>query len=136
MSEKIFILDFGSQYTQLIARKVREHNVYCEIHPFSHYPEPDETVKGVILSGSPFSIRDENAPVPDLKSIKGKFPLLGICYGAQYLSHYYGGEVKQSNSREYGRARLNFIDSSNPLLKNLFGKNVSRKLILTVMSSE
>jgi GMP synthase (glutamine-hydrolysing) len=119
VSEKILILDFGSQYTQLIARKVREHNVYCEIHPFSHYPEPDETVKGVILSGSPFSIRDENAPLPDLKDIKGKFPLLGICYGAQYLSHYYGGEVKQSNSREYGRARLNFIDSGNPLLKNL-----------------
>ena len=119
MSEKILILDFGSQYTQLIARKVREHNVYCEIHPFNHYPEPDETVKGVILSGSPFSIRDENAPLPDLKDIKGKFPLLGICYGAQYLSHYYGGEVKQSDSREYGRARLNFIDRGNPLLKNL-----------------
>ncbi len=119
MSEKILILDFGSQYTQLIARKVREHNVYCEIHPFSHYPEPDETVKGVILSGSPFSVRDENAPIPDLKDIKGKFPLLGICYGAQFLSHNYGGEVKQSNSREYGRARLNFIDRENPLLKNL-----------------
>ena len=119
MSEKILILDFGSQYTQLIARKVREHNVYCEIHPFSHYPEPDETVKGVILSGSPFSVRDENAPLPDLKAVKGKIPLLGICYGAQYLSHYYGGEVKQSDSREYGRARLNFIDRGNPLLKNL-----------------
>jgi len=113
------ILDFGSQYTQLIARKVREHNVYCEIHPFSHYPEPDETVKGVILSGSPFSIRDEHAPIPDISGIKGKYPLLGICYGAQYLSHYYGGEVKQTNSREYGRARLNFIDYDNPLLKNL-----------------
>lgn len=113
------ILDFGSQYTQLIARKVREHNVYCEIFPFSHFPEPDETVKGVILSGSPFSVRDENAPIPDLKAVKGKFPLLGICYGAQYLSHYYGGEVKQSDSREYGRARLNFIDRENPLLKNL-----------------
>ena len=119
MSEKILILDFGSQYTQLIARKVREHNVYCEIHPFSHFPEPDESVKGVILSGSPFSVRDENAPLPDLKGIKGKIPLLGICYGAQYLSHYYGGEVKASNSREYGRARLNFIDRENSLLKNL-----------------
>lgn len=119
MNEKILILDFGSQYTQLIARKVREHNVYCEIHPFSHFPEPDETVKGVILSGSPFSVRDQHAPIPDLNGIKGKFPLLGICYGAQYLSHYYGGEVKQSNSREYGRARLNFIDHKNPLLKNL-----------------
>lgn len=119
MNEKILILDFGSQYTQLIARKVREHNVYCEIHPYNHYPEPDETVKGVILSGSPFSVRDEHAPIPDLKGIKGQFPLLGICYGAQYLSHYYGGEVKQSNSREYGRARLDFINRENPLLKNL-----------------
>ena len=89
MSEKILILDFGSQYTQLIARKVREHNVYCEIYPFSQFPEPDESVKGVILSGSPFSVRDENAPIPDLDGIKGKFPLLGICYGAQYLSHHY-----------------------------------------------
>lgn len=119
MNEKILILDFGSQYTQLIARKVREHNVYCEIHPYNHYPEPDETVKGVILSGSPFSVRDEHAPIPDLEGIKGQFPLLGICYGAQYLSHHYGGEVKQSNSREYGRARLNFINGEHPLLKNL-----------------
>jgi len=119
VNEKILILDFGSQYTQLIARKVREHNVYCEIHPYNHYPEPDETVKGVVLSGSPFSVRDEHAPIPDLKGIKGQFPLLGICYGAQYLSHYYGGEVKQSNSREYGRARLDFINRENPLLKNL-----------------
>ena len=113
------ILDFGSQYTQLMARKVREHNVYCEIHPYSKYPEPDESVKGVILSGSPFSVRDENAPIPDLGAIKGKFPLLGICYGAQYLSHYFGGEVQQSNSREYGRARLNFMDEQHPLLRNL-----------------
>ncbi len=119
MNEKIIILDFGSQYTQLIARKVREHNVYCEIHPYSHYPEPDETVKGVILSGSPFSIRDAQAPIPDLEGVKGRIPLMGICYGAQYLSHYYGGEVKQSDSREYGRARLNFIDETNPLLRNL-----------------
>ena len=119
MNEKIFILDFGSQYTQLIARKVREHNVYCEIYPFNHYPEPDETVKGVILSGSPFSVRDEHAPIPELEGIKGKFPLLGICYGAQYLSHCYGGEVKQSDSREYGRARLSFIENEHPLLKNL-----------------
>jgi GMP synthase (glutamine-hydrolysing) len=119
VNEKILILDFGSQYTQLIARKVREHNVYCEIYPYSHYPDPDESVKGVILSGSPFSVRDENAPLPDLNGIKGRYPLLGICYGAQYLSHYYGGEVKQSDSREYGRARLNFIDRENQLLKNL-----------------
>jgi len=119
VNEKILILDFGSQYTQLIARKVREHNVYCEIFPFSQYPGPGGTGKGVILSGSPFSVRDKNAPIPSLDGIKGKFPLLGICYGAQYLSHYYGGEVKQSDSREYGRARLNFIDTENPLLKNL-----------------
>lgn len=113
------ILDFGSQYTQLIARKVREHNVYCEIHPFSKVPEPDSTVKGVILSGSPFSVRDEHAPIPDLEGIKGKYPLLGICYGAQYLSHCFGGEVKASNSREYGRARLNYINKAHPLLKSL-----------------
>ena len=119
MSEKILILDFGSQYTQLIARKVREHNVYCEIYPYSKYPEPDDSVKGVILSGSPFSVRDKHAPIPDLDGIKGKYPLLGICYGAQFLSHHYGGEVRQSNSREYGRARLSFIDFQNPLLKNL-----------------
>ncbi len=119
MAEKILILDFGSQYTQLIARKVREHNVYCEIHPFNHYPQPDPTVRGVILSGSPFSVRDEHAPIPVLDGIKGKFPLLGICYGAQYLAHFYGGEVKRSDSREYGRARLNFINTTHPLLKNL-----------------
>ena len=119
MSEKILILDFGSQYTQLIARKVREHNVYCEIYPYSKYPELDESVKGVILSGSPFSVRDKNAPIPDLAGIKGNFPLLGICYGAQFLAHNYGGEVKQSDSREYGRARLSYINKQNPLLKNL-----------------
>jgi len=119
VAEKIIILDFGSQYTQLIARKVRENNVYCEIHPFNAYKDPDEDVKGVILSGSPFSVRDEKAPIPDLKEIKGKIPLLGICYGAQYLSHYYGGEVAASDSREYGRARLASIDSQNRLLKNV-----------------
>jgi len=119
VNEKVLILDFGSQYTQLIARKVREHNVYCEIYPYNNYPAPDETVKGVILSGSPFSVRDEQAPIPDLTRIKGQFPLLGICYGAQYLSHYFGGKVEQSNSREYGRARLDFINSSNALLRNI-----------------
>ncbi|MEN8158170.1 MAG: glutamine-hydrolyzing GMP synthase [Bacteroidota bacterium] len=119
MNEKILILDFGSQYTQLIARKVREHNVYCEIYPYSKYPEPDESVKGVILSGSPFSIRDENAPIPDLKGIKGVYPLLGICYGAQYLSHHFGGEVQLSDSREYGRANLSFINTENALLRDL-----------------
>ena len=119
MQEKILILDFGSQYTQLIGRRVRELNIYCEIHPFNHFPEIDETVKGVILSGSPFSVRDENAPNPDLSAIKGKMPLLGVCYGAQYLAHYYGGEVLPSNSREYGRANLGYIDQENELFKQM-----------------
>lgn len=119
MQEKILILDFGSQYTQLIGRKIRELNVYCEIHPFNHFPEIDESVKGVVMSGSPFSVRDENAPRLDLSLIKGKLPLLGVCYGAQYLSHFFGGEVMASDSREYGRANLGFIDQSNPLLKNI-----------------
>lgn len=119
MQEKILILDFGSQYTQLIGRRVRELNIYCEIHPFNHFPAIDETVKGVILSGSPSSVRDENAPIPDLSAIKGKMPLLGVCYGAQYLAHYYGGEVLPSDSREYGRANLGFIDQENELFKHL-----------------
>ena len=119
MQEKILILDFGSQYTQLIARRVRELNVYCEIYPFNHYPALDASVKGVILSGSPFSVRDEKAPQPDLSSIKGKLPLLGVCYGAQYLAHCFGGEVKASNKREYGRANLSFVDNSCPLFKNI-----------------
>lgn len=119
MIEKILILDFGSQYTQLIARKVRENNVYCEIYPYNSFPELDQSVKGVILSGSPFSVRDENAPIPDLSGIKGKLPLLGICYGAQYLAQNYGGEVAASNSREYGRANLARIDSSNLILKDV-----------------
>ncbi|MFA5330439.1 MAG: glutamine-hydrolyzing GMP synthase [Prolixibacteraceae bacterium] len=119
MQEKILILDFGSQYTQLIGRRVRELNVYCEIYPYNHYPAIDETVKGVILSGSPFSVRDANAPKPDLSLIKGQMPLLGVCYGAQYLAHFYGGEVAPSDSREYGRANLGFVDQSNELLKEI-----------------
>lgn len=119
MQEKILILDFGSQYTQLIGRRVRELNVYCEIYPYNHYPAIDASVKGVILSGSPYSVRDVDAPKPDLSMIKGKMPLLGVCYGAQYLAHYYGGEVKPSNSREYGRANLGFVDNTNPLFKNI-----------------
>jgi GMP synthase (glutamine-hydrolysing) len=117
MQEKILILDFGSQYTQLIGRRVRELNVYCEIHPFNHFPELDESIKGVILSGSPYSVRDENGPRIDLSKIKGTFPLLGVCYGAQYLAHFFGGEVAASNSREYGRANLNNIDHENELFK-------------------
>ena len=119
MQEKILILDFGSQYTQLIARRVRELNVYCEIYPYNHYPVPDASVKGVILSGSPFSVRDEKAPKPDLSAIKGKLPLLGVCYGAQYLAHYFGGEVKASNKREYGRANLSFVDKTCPLFTGI-----------------
>ncbi len=113
------ILDFGSQYTQLIARRIRELNAYCEIFPFNSFPAPDETVKGVILSGSPFSVRDTFAPVPDLQRIKGIIPLLGICYGAQYLVHGYGGEVLPSVAREYGRANLINTDPNDSLLRNI-----------------
>ncbi|NPA37109.1 MAG: glutamine-hydrolyzing GMP synthase [Chlorobi bacterium] len=119
MQEKVIILDFGSQYTQLIARRVREINVYCEIYPYNKIPELDSGVKGVILSGSPFSVRDEEAPVPDLTNIKGKLPLLGICYGAQYMAHNYGGEVAPSAAREYGRANLAYIDKNCKLLNGI-----------------
>ncbi|MGN0237197.1 MAG: glutamine-hydrolyzing GMP synthase [Lepagella sp.] len=117
--EKILIIDFGSQYTQLIARRVRELNVYCEIHPFNHLPEIDGDTKGVILSGSPASVRDEGAPKPDISHIKGKMPLLGVCYGAQLLAHEYGGEVKGAPSREYGRAMLSVVDASDRLMAGL-----------------
>jgi len=119
LQERILILDFGSQYTQLIARRIRELNVYCEIHPFNHFPQPDASVKGVILSGSPASVRDKNAPVPDLSSIKGKIPLLGVCYGAQHLVHNYGGVVSASNTREYGRAKLISVNGKDPLFVNI-----------------
>lgn len=119
MQEKIIILDFGSQYTQLIARRVRELNVYCEIHPCDRLPEMDASVRGVILSGSPFSVRDAAAPRPDLSAFKGRLPLLGVCYGAQYLAHAYGGEVEPAASREYGRAQLTVGDGSDPLLVGL-----------------
>lgn len=119
MKEKILILDFGSQYTQLIARRVRELDVYCEIYPFNHIPQPDDSIKGVILSGSPFSVKDVNAPIPDLTRLKGRFPILGICYGAQYIAQNYGGEVMASSTREYGRARLQKINRENPLLHNI-----------------
>lgn len=119
MQETILILDFGSQYTQLIARRVRELNVYCEIHPFNHFPAISSDVKGVILSGSPYSVRDEGSPVPDLSAIKGKVPLLGVCYGAQFLSQSSGGEVQPSQTREYGRANLEFIHTENDLLKGM-----------------
>jgi GMP synthase (glutamine-hydrolysing) len=119
MQEKILILDFGSQYTQLIARRVRELNIYCEIHPYNKIPELTGNLKGVILSGSPFSVRDENAPIPNLKGIKGELPLLGVCYGAQHLAHKFGGEVLPSKIREYGRANLSFVNDSHTLLKGV-----------------
>jgi len=117
--EKILILDFGSQYTQLIARRIRELNVYCEIYPFNHFPVPDTTVRGVILSGSPASVHDKDAPVPDLGRIKGIIPLLGVCYGAQHLVHAFGGKVMRSNNREYGRANLVKINNTDSLFKEV-----------------
>ena len=117
MAEKILILDFGSQVTQLIARRIREAQVYCEIHPFNHIPEIDESVKGIILSGSPCSVRDEDSPRVDL-SLFGSLPILGICYGAQLLAHQGGGSVQASGHREYGRAHMTSVKES-PLLKGL-----------------
>ncbi len=119
MQEMILILDFGSQYTQLIARRVRELNVYCEIHPWNKVPELFNNIKGVILSGSPFSTRDENSPKPDLSAIKGQFPLLAVCFGAQYLANNYGGEVLPSTIREYGRANLSFVSQDCSLTKGM-----------------
>ena len=109
MHQKVLILDFGSQYTQLIARRVRELNIYSEIIPYDKAPSDYSEYVAVVLSGSPHSVRSENAPRPDLSQIKGKLPLLGICYGAQYLAAAYGGKVEASNTREYGRARLKHI---------------------------
>jgi len=118
-AEKILILDFGSQFTQLIARRVRELNVYCEIYPYNHFPVLDSSVKGVILSGSPSSVREENAPEVDFTLFRRQLPLLGVCYGAQLLAQKSGGEVLPSSIREYGRANLNFINTENSLLKGL-----------------
>ncbi len=115
MQEKILILDFGSQYTQLIGRRIREQNVYCEIHPYNHYPTIDKSVKGIILSGSPYSVHQKDALIPDLKGLKGVLPMLGICYGAQYLVYAAGGSVEPSQTREYGRAMLTVGQSDSPL---------------------
>ena len=104
MAQQILILDFGSQYTQLIARRVRELNVYCEIHPFNKVPALTPDIKGVILSGSPCSVRQENAPGVDLNLFRGKVPVLGVCYGAQLMAQQLGGNVTPSKIREYGRA--------------------------------
>lgn len=118
MQNKVLILDFGSQYTQLIARRVRELNIYCEIHPFNNPPDVSD-YDAVILSGSPYSVRQEDAPAIDLSAVKGKKPLLGVCYGAQYLAHNYGGEVMASKIREYGRANIVSMDTDSPLMKGI-----------------
>ncbi len=119
MQEMILVLDFGSQYTQLIARRVRELNVYCEIHPYFYQPESLEGIRGVILSGSPFSVRDPDAPRPGLDWCLGKLPVLGICYGAQLITSMKGGEVQASNTREYGRAMLSYLAKGEALLSGL-----------------
>ena len=119
MTEKIIILDAGSQVTQLIGRRLRELNVFCEIYPYNKMPELDQSVKGVIISGSPCSVRDTNAPQIDIDSIIGKLPLLGICYGAQYIAAKCGGSVEGSLAREYGRAMLNVVKAGSPLLKGV-----------------
>lgn len=116
---KVLILDFGSQYTQLIARRVRELNVYCEIHPYNHLPENVADFSAVILSGSPYSVRATDAPHPDLSLFRGKKPLLAVCYGAQYLAHFFGGEVAPSDIREYGRAHLVFVKQEEPFLEGI-----------------
>ncbi|MFL2629680.1 MAG: glutamine-hydrolyzing GMP synthase [Flavobacteriaceae bacterium] len=122
MQEKVLIVDFGSQYTQLIARRVRELFIFCEIYPFNSIPKNLKEYKAVILSGSPFSVRSENYLKIDLSKIKGKIPLLGVCYGAQFLAHFYGGEVTSSNKREYGRTNLVDINFSD-----LFFNDISNK---------
>lgn len=117
--QKIIILDFGSQYTQLIARKIRELNVFCEVLPFYYKFELSKEIKGVVLSGSPFSVNDENAPVPEFNTFTGKVPVLGICYGAQLMAKINGGNVAKSKVREYGRARLIHINTNSLLMKNI-----------------
>ena len=119
MQDKVLILDFGSQYTQLIARRVRELFIFCEIYPYNNPPKNIFEFKAAILSGSPFSVRSEEAPHPELDEIKGKIPLLGVCYGAQYLAHFFGGQVSQSNKREYGRASLSFVNTKDPFFKGV-----------------
>ncbi|MGN7988564.1 glutamine-hydrolyzing GMP synthase [Pedobacter sp. 22226] len=119
MLEKIIIVDFGSQFTQLIARRVRELNIYCEIYPYNNLPEITEDVKGVIFSGSPYSVRQEDAPQIDLSKYHLKYPLLAVCYGAQYIAQHSGGSVQPSSTREYGRANLNFVNQENKLFKGI-----------------
>ena len=115
--QKIIILDFGSQTTQLIGRRVRELDTFCEILPYNKFPKDDPSVIGVILSGSPFSVHDPEAFKVDLSQFVGRIPVLGICYGAQFISHSLGGKVEKADSREYGRANLETVDTTNPLFK-------------------
>jgi GMP synthase (glutamine-hydrolysing) len=117
MTQKIIILDFGSQTTQLIGRRVRELDTFCEILPYNKFPKDDPSVIGVILSGSPYSVHDPEAFKVDLSQFVGRLPVLGICYGAQFISHTLGGKVEKTDSREYGRAHLETIDTANPLFK-------------------
>ena len=117
MQQKIIILDFGSQTTQLIGRRVRELDTFCEILPYNKFPHDDPSVIGVILSGSPYSVYDPEAFKVDLSEIRGRLPILGICYGAQYMAHTYGGKVEPAGSREYGRANLTEFDHANPLFE-------------------
>src|SRR6056297_1163736 len=119
MQNNVLILDFGSQYTQLIARRVRELNIFCEIKPYNKVPADLDAYKAVILSDSPFSVRAEDAPHPDLSQIRGKKPLLGVCYGAQYLTHFNGGNVEKSNTGEYGRVNLSAVYEEDPFLKDI-----------------
>ena len=117
MQQKIIILDFGSQTTQLIGRRVRELDTFCEILPYNQFPKDDPSVIGVILSGSPYSVHDPEAFQVDLSQFVNRLPVLGICYGAQYISHTLGGKVEKADSREYGRANLQTVDTTNPLFK-------------------
>ena len=119
MPNCVLILDFGSQYTQLIARRVRELNVFCEIFPYNSKSFDVNDYSCLIFSGSPYSVRSENAPHPDLNDIKGKLPLLAVCYGAQYLAHFSGGKVAPSNTREYGRANLTYIKEGEVFFSNI-----------------
>ena len=119
MQHNVLILDFGSQYTQLIARRVRELNIFCEIFPYNHFPTDLSPYKAVILGGSPFSVRSEDALQIDLSLFRGKMPLLAVCYGAQYLAHFSGGEVAASNIREYGRANLSYIKEDELFFENV-----------------
>ena len=130
--QKIIILDFGSQTTQLIGRRVRELDTFCEILPYNKFPKDDPTVIGVILSGSPYSVHDPEAFKVDLSQFVGRIPVLGICYGAQFISHTLGGRVEKADSREYGRANL---ETPSPLSPTASRSSVLRKTSRTPLST-